>query len=728
MILKGSVEEIIFRNDENGYTVISFDNEGTLVDCVGIFPSLSEGEMLKLTGEYKTNSRFGEQFAVDTVDFLKPDDKESIRRYLSGGLFYGVGETTANALVDKFGIYTLEVIENTPEKLTQVSGIGRKKAQDIIESYHATLKMKDSLLFLQKLGLSTALSLKIYKIYEEATVDLVTENPYRLIYDVKGIGFFTADKVAEKLGIERDSEFRLKAGLIHVLQEASGKSGHTCLPFEGFVAEAGKVLGCDDTDRLAALAREMPYQLKFLETEDGEVASLSLNYYAENAIASRLIALKNGFSPLQIDVESEISQYERSAGITLHEKQKDAIRSTVNSGVTVITGGPGTGKTTIINCITALFKQKGLKVALTAPTGRASKRMSEATGEEAKTLHRLLNVLSEDMPTQINPIDFDVVIVDEISMADIYIFNTLLKAMPAGARLIVVGDKDQLPSVSCGNILADVIGSKRFNTVFLTEIYRQAKESMIIVNAHRINNGEMPVTKRDGDFLIDAKSDGRDIMDSVLSMVKTRIPNYLHLDSRDIQVLSPMKKGYVGVESLNTRLQEELNPNGKEFKRGLSTFRVGDKVMQTVNNYNLEWERRGYCAEKGKGVFNGDIGYVESAFDNAMTVEFDDGKVCRYVGGEIDELMLAYCISVHKSQGCEFPVAIIVVSSGAFTIMTRNLLYTAVTRAKELAVIVGDSENISKMIKNNYTAKRYSMLKALLDKAEGKYKKLWGME
>lgn len=716
MLIKGSVEDIIFHNPENGYTVANFDWNGRLIVIVGIFPTITEGEILALKGEFKDNPKFGEQFAVTDIEFLLPEDEESIRRYLSSGLFRGVGEVTASALVDYFGRFTLDVIENHPEKLTQVPGIGQKKASDIINSYNETKKYKDTLLFLSKLGFGITISLRIFKEYEDAAIDLIKENPYRLVQDIKGVGFYTADKAAEKLGIDKESEFRLQAGLIHILQEAANRNGHTYLPKNILLDDAAHLLETS-VERLEPLIYQMPFMLKQTAFSEDEISLISI-YRTERSIASKLTAL-NGSSCSLGDLRKEIENYEKTS-FPLDETQKQAIETALSCGVTVITGGPGTGKTTIIRCITTLLKQRNMTVALTAPTGRASKRMSEATGEDAKTIHRLLNLTGGEVPDQITVLDCDVVICDEISMVDIFIFNALLKAIPLGSRLILVGDKDQLPSVACGNILADIINSKLFPTVELKSIYRQAEESMIIVNAHRINNGIMPKISAESDFFIDNKGTAEEVLDSVISMVTERIPKYLSISPKDIQVLAPVKKGIAGVENLNKKLQQALNPNGEQTKHLETVFRVSDKVMQTANNYAMEWERIGMFREKGTGVFNGDIGYVIDIKDG-ITVEFEDGKICRYKGADLDEIMLAYCISVHKSQGCEFPVAIIAISGSNHAIMTRNLLYTAVTRAKTMSVIVGSMDSVAYMVGNNYTAKRYSLLLPLLLQNHEKY-------
>lgn len=728
MVIRGLVEDIIFRNEENGYTVINFDADGNLVVAVGIFPFINIGETLELKGEYKYNPKFGEQFVVESAEFIKPNDIESIKRYLASGLFHGVGEVIADAIVGLFGIKTLEVIENTPEKLTLVSGIGEKRAIEISKCYTQSSRVKDTLLFLQKYGITTAMALKIYKEYEEDTINIVKDNPYKLVEDVDGIGFITADKFAEKLGIDKESNFRLKAALLHILKESSQKNGHTFLPVDYLIKETMKITFVYDEMRYKNILEREENTIKFVETEEGSGYSLSYIYHTENSIAAKLINLKNLSGDLGINIDEELSNYQRSNNITLDNKQKQAIERALIEGVIIITGGPGTGKTTIIKCVTTILAQRNLKVALAAPTGRAAKRMSEATGEEAKTVHRLLGINGKNFESnEFSPLDYDVIIVDEISMADIFIFNALLKAIPVGSRLILVGDKDQLPSVACGNILSDMIASDMFCTVYLDEIYRQAKESMIVVNAHRINNSKMPVTGNSKDFFVDNKNNPSDVKKSVLSMVSKRIPEYLNISPMDIQVLSPMKKGVVGVESLNRELQNILNPGGKEIVYKNTVFRKGDKVMQTVNNYSIEWIKYGPSRESGTGVFNGDIGYIIEIKDGNVIVEFEDGKQVVYQSGDLEELMTAYCVSVHKSQGSEFPVVIIAITSGSYAILTKNLLYTAVTRAKDMVVLIGDEQNIEKMVKNNYMTKRFSLLKHFLIKNQNRFQVLKGI-
>ena len=726
MTVKGRVAEIIFVNEENGYTVLNFETDGDFFTAVGIFPLVSEGEYFILTGEFKKNSKFGEQFVVENVEMSEPDDVQGIFNYLSGGLFRGVGEKTAEQIVKKFGLRTLDILENNPEELRKVPGIGKAKLADIVESYRNTREMKESVCFLQKYGITMSLAVKIYRVYGEATISVISNNPYVLIESVNGVGFITADKIAEKMGIDRDSEFRIKAGIIYTLIEVAGKSGHTCLPRELLLEYTERLLGVEK-EKIAEVLDGL-FNVKRIEADGVEYIATDVNYRTENAIATKLILLKKAVEPWDIDEEKELKNFEKSSSITLHERQREAVLSVFRSGVTVITGGPGTGKTTIIKAITAIAGQRGKKITLCAPTGRASKRMTEMTGMESKTIHRLLGVdfsaENKFEKNESNLLESDIIIVDEISMADIYVFHALLKAIAQGTRLVLVGDKDQLPSVSCGNILSDVISSGKVNVVYLTEIYRQSDQSYIITNAHRINRGEMPLPDNRNDFFISNKSDGTDILNTVMSMLKTRIPKFANLSPNDIQVLAPVKKGVVGVENLNERIQSELNPEGKSIIHGKTTFRIGDKVMQNCNNYCTLWKKP-ETGEMGSGVFNGDLGFVCDVGSDGLSVCFDDGKVVNYTGADLDELMLAYCISVHKSQGSEFPVVILALSGANYMIMTRNLLYTAVTRAKKMVVIVGDEACIKQMVSNDYTAKRYSLLKHFLQTNESKVELLW---
>lgn len=736
MIVKGSVENIIFRNEENGYTVLNLFAEDRLITAFGIFPLIREGECLTLTGEFKENPKYGEQFEVSEVMFDAPADRASIINYLASGLFRGVGEVTAEAIFNHFGLHTLEILEVTPERLVEVRGIGRAKAKEIAASFRAHSEMQNSLLFLQKLGVSTGMALKIYKEYGEDTVEIVTDNPYRLVDDIEGVGFLTADRLAGKLGVEPDSDFRVMAGISHVLKEAAERSGHTCLPEEELIKGVQTLIGTDTDERIRKCLPFMQindkiknYKYKPEDGKEGTAWALSSNYYMENAIAVRLFKLNNEAQELNIDIGGELDRYEQENGIRLHDKQREAVSLAVNRGVIVLTGGPGTGKTTIIKCILRLMNARNLKVLLAAPTGRASKRLTEACGAEAKTIHRLLGMdFSSGKPvfkfTELNPLDCDAIIVDEISMADIYIFHALLRAIPAGARLILVGDKDQLPSVSAGNILADIIESGAVPVAELTEIYRQSADSLIIVNAHRINRGELPIIDNTSrDFFVSNSDGGEAQAETVISLITGRLPDYFGYSSKEIQVLSPMKRGVAGVEALNKRIQSILNPVGKETVVNGVTFRVGDKVMQTVNNYNITWERG---SELGEGVFNGDVGYITRIEKGAIEVEFEDGKTVVYDNDEREELILAYAVTVHKSQGSEFRAVILSLSHAAGFLNNRNLLYTAVTRAKETVVIVGPAGILKKMVYNNYIAGRYSLLKEFIWESQRKTRLLYG--
>lgn len=726
MLLKGTVIEIIFRNEENGYTVFDMDADGRLVTAVGIFPEILEGESLGLIGEFKENSRYGEQFEVREVVFETPTDIAGIYNFLCSGLFRGVGEVTASAIVNKFGLQTLEIIEKTPERLKEVAGIGKQKALDIKKAFQDTVEMRNTILFLQKHSIPMSQALKIYKVYGSKTEEKLQDNPYSLVQDIDGIGFYTADKIAEKLGVDMDSDFRIMAGITHVLNESARHYGHTCLPQSMLVEETKRLLANFEEDRIVACFPKMIIngliKVKNLKGSDVDepIIALAINYNTENSISLRLAKLSLEAKDLDVDPDREIEIYEKENDIYLHEMQKEAVRNAVTKGSMVITGGPGTGKTTIIKCILDIYKTRKLKALLCSPTGRASKRLSEATGEEASTIHRMLGFdMSSGKPKfchdEYNPLQADVVIVDEISMADIFIFNAMLKAMPKGARLILVGDKDQLPSVSAGNILADVIESGLFPVVSLTEIYRQDEGSLIVSNAHRINRGEMPVIdNRSGDFFVENKESASELVDSTVSLVSRRLKKYFGISERDIQVLCPVKKGLAGVENLNKVIQDEVNPDGKSIEIKGVTFRVGDKVMHTANNYELEWTRNVGYVEEGQGVFNGEIGYVVDIIRGEIVVEFDDGKIVYYDRASQEDLMLAYAVSVHKSQGSEYPAVVLVLANSGGNIMNRNLLYTAVTRAKKVVVIVGAYRTIARMVNTDYTAKRWTLLKEFI--------------
>ena len=724
MRLTGTVLEIVYRNVENGYSVVWLDTNPMPCTAVGVFPPVASGEVVDVEGEWVNNSRFGEQFAVESVTVKPPATKDAVFKYLSSGLFKGIGEVTAYAIVENFGENALNVIETAPARLAEVKGVSVKKAMAISETYMSLREMQETIVYLQGYGVPLNTALRIYKAYEAATRRVIEQNPYKLVDDVDGIGFITADKIAKLTGVPADSKFRISAAVVYLLKDAMDKNGHTYLPLTELVNETDKLLAIDNENveqliNEAICDCEIEGKVVRLEKNGREIVMHARNYVCEQSIAAHIVSLTTGGASLSLHADDDLAEYEKAHGITFHESQRAAIMSCLKSGVNVITGGPGTGKTTIIQCIIELLKARNYSVCLCAPTGRAAKRLSEATGLEAKTIHRLLDLDFTDGKghftfNENTKLEQDVVIVDEVSMCDEYVFNALIKSIKYGGRLIMVGDKDQLPSVGAGNVLADVISCGIVPVSYLTHIYRQGEDSYIVTNAHRINKGLMPVIdNRCRDFFVDNKADATAALNTITDMVARRIPAYAGVTPRDIQVLCPMKKGIIGVENMNAKLQETLNPFGgkPQLQVGNRIFRKGDKVMHTVNDYELEWQNPDDLTT-GTGVFNGDIGYIEEVDekDASVVVAFDDGRRVRYGQGDFDELTLAYAISVHKSQGSEFPVVIVAVTSGNYMILTRNLLYTAVTRAKNMVVLVGATENIEKMVKNNYTAKRYSLL------------------
>lgn len=725
MIISGSVETVIFRSEESGYTVMEFRTPERHVTVVGCMPEIREGEMLTVSGKWVNNSKYGEQFQAEEITFEAPADEEGIINYLASGLFYGVGRATAEAIVRRFGLRTLDVLENTPHRLTEVSGIGKLRAESIAENFKDNSAMRAAILFLQKHSVPLALAMKIYKAYGESTESVVTENPYRLVRDLDGVGFVTADKLADSLGYDKNSDFRISAGIIHALRDGGGRNGHTALPENVLIRESAALLRNDDEERIAAQLPRLILEGQLFVTraeQDGETVpfyALPTEYNSEKSIAAKLVRLTRGscVGAIRSDADKEIAAYEKTHRITLDDKQKEAVRTALTSGVSVITGGPGTGKTTIIECLMELADARKMECALCAPTGRAAKRLAETTGRNAQTIHRLIGMdISSGRPVyrmnESNPLSADLIVVDEISMADVYIFNALLKAVRPSAKVVLVGDKDQLPSVSPGNVLADIIASGIAPVTYLTEIYRQDAASLIVVNAHLINEGKMPIIRNSSkDFFFDNKQAPEDVVKDTVSLVTERLPKYFHISPADIQVLAPMKKGATGVELLNLELQKALNPAGKETVVGGVTFRDGDRVMHTVNNYDLAW-RKGL--EEGTGVFNGDVGIIKDIIRGEIVVEFDDGRIVEYDRASQEDLMLAYAVSVHKSQGSEFPAVVLALGSGGGMLFNRNLLYTAVTRAKNIVVIVGTEAAIARAVKNNYTVKRYTLLKELI--------------
>ena len=726
MEIKGTVEGIIFRNAENGYTVTVIDVHGLEITAVGIFPPISEGEAVNLIGEYKANNKYGQQFVVQEVVVTPPNSKEGIVRYLGSGLFKGIGDVTARAIVKKFGEDTFDIIEYNPSRLTEVRGISARKMQEISSKYIELRSMQRAIMFFSHYGVSLNLSLKIYKIYGPNTESVIKTNPYRIVSEIEGVGFKTADSIAMSLGLELKDPNRIKAGIRHILDDVAGRSGHTYLPSGRVIKELVKLLAIDDCDELIqSCLEDMEFNEEIVRIAfDGCASGLMLDKYyrTETGIAKRLVKIMSEGRPLDLNLDKEIARFEKVNGITLHERQKEAVSAAINYGGVIITGGPGTGKTTIIKCIIYLFERMGISYALTAPTGRASKRMNEATGRPASTLHRLLNAArtggkSTFVHNENNPLPQDVIIVDETSMADEFILYALLKALNHGTKLIFVGDKDQLPSVGAGCILADMITSRLIPVVELTHIYRQAEGSYIISNAHLINKCILPDPAKDSkDFFFDYQEDENVAKDHVLQFVTTRLPKYLNVSAEDIQVLAPLKVGTAGVNELNKALQTSINPPSRdktEITVGMQVFRTGDRVIQMANNYDIEWTRvQNGEITNGEGVFNGDIGKIIEINKGEMTVtvQFEDDRVAVYSAEDIDQLSLSYCISVHKSQGSEFKAVVLVVSRYNPMVLSKNLFYTAVTRAKDLVVIVGNKDSVARMSKNRYTEKRLTAL------------------
>ncbi len=742
MALIGTIEDIVFRNEENGYTVAKLEKDGSLVTVVGKFIDVKVGAMVTLEGKFE-RSKFGVQYAFTSYELTQPKTIAGIEKYLGSGLIRGVGPITAKRIVETFGTDTLEIMEFAPEKLASIKGISEKKALEIGMSYREHKEVENTIILLQSYNISTNMALKIYNVYHEKTADIVKNNPYKLIEDIDGIGFTTADRIAKNIGIPSDSTFRVRAGLIHVLKTSCEKNGNTYLPKNMLFNEASKALDLNYEENTDLFNNTfdtlcLDKTCVTLWNENVEIVMLSRYYYYENSIAQKLTWLKNVSKSLDVDVDADIQNFQERNRIELHEEQIKAIKGAVNNGVYVITGGPGTGKTTIIKCILEIFENMKLRVALVAPTGRASKRMSDSTGREAKTIHRLLevNVIKTDesyfMHNESNPLKVDAVICDEVSMVDCALMCNLLKALPRDCKLILVGDKDQLPSVGAGNVLADILGSGTIPYCMLTKIFRQGEKSLIITNAHLINDGRMPlIDNTSTDFFFESKGDPESIKNTIVNLVTTRLPKFLKTDPREIQVLAPMKAGVCGIESLNRTLQEVINPpspNKPQVEVGQMIFRLGDKVMQITNNYDLEWKKFGkYADELGQGVFNGDIGYITLIDQNSgeVNVEFEDGRNCLYSRPDLLDLSLSYAITIHKSQGSEFDTVIIPAIAGPSIILTRNLIYTAVTRAKKMVVIVGEKQYLKRMVANKYTATRFTLLKKLLITAEEKMAKLF---
>ncbi|WP_343338112.1 ATP-dependent RecD-like DNA helicase [Terrisporobacter petrolearius] len=728
--LQGMVSDIIFKNEENGYTIASLANENDEITIVGCMPTLSVGESIEIEGKWVNHKIYGSQFEVQSFIPVTPSSLEGIYVYLSSGMIHGIGEKMAKRIVDKFGVDTLDIIQNTPERLTEVEGIGMKKVKQIQESYEENRELRNIIIQLSPYGITPNYCLRIYKKYKDKSLEVINKNPYRLAEEVRGIGFRIADNIASKIGIDKYSPDRIMQGILFTLNQSLG-SGHTYLPKRILIEQSVKILGVEPKYVENGIM-DLAYDQKIhLENMNGEILIYLMMYYiCENGVCKEIVKLsQHETKDLHINIEEEIKVVEKEDEISLANNQILAVKESINNGVTIITGGPGTGKTTTINTIIKIFENNDQKVVLCAPTGRAAKRMSETSNKEAKTIHRLLEMgFATDSDELVffkdeeDPIDADVIILDEASMVDIILMYNLLKAIKLGTRLLLVGDSDQLPSVGAGNVLKDIIDSNVIKTVRLNEIFRQARESMIVVNAHKINSGEpLFLNVKNKDFFFLRKNNNEEILNEIIGLVSERLPKFYKFDKlKDIQVLTSMRKGDLGVNNLNIELQKYLNPPNKykqEEQFAKRTFRVGDKVMQIRNNYTKKWETEDK-SDRGEGIYNGDIGYIFHIDKDKKTVFviFDKIKIASYKYDELDEIDHSFCTTIHKSQGSEFPVVVIPIVWAPPMLLSRNLLYTAVTRAKKIVVLVGDVKYLEQMIKNNRINDRYSNLSYKLNK------------
>lgn len=717
--LDGYVDHIIYRNSDNGYTVLSLSVEYGEEILVGIFRAIDEGERVVARGDFITHPSYGEQFKVVEYEIKELEDIKSIERYLSSGVIKGIGEKMAKRIVAAFGTDSFRIIDEEPEKLISIKGISERIARDIATQFEEKRGMRKAMMFLQDYGISMNMSVKIYNRYGNRLFDILNENPYKLTEDIDGIGFIKADEIAEKIGIGKDSPYRIKSGILYTLN-ASLSDGNTYLPEENLIEYSYNLLNVD-AEFIRVQISELSAEKRIIINEDRIYASSV--YYLELNCARMLHDLNIEQAENIERLKKVIISLQEESGLKLDENQIEAVISSATHGVSVITGGPGTGKTTIINLLLKYFSAESLDIMLCAPTGRAAKRMSEATGYEASTIHRMLGIGSEGKSEfthdDTNPLEADVIIVDEMSMVDVFLFHALLRAIPVGTRLIMVGDVNQLPSVGAGAVLKDVIASKVFCVTTLVHIFRQAAQSDIVVNAHKINNGEnIRLDNKSKDFFFLERDNAEIILPSIEYLVTKKLPGYVGAKAFEIQVLTPMRKGVLGVENLNKYLQEKLNPpeRGKaEYIYGDNIYRVGDKVMQIKNNYQLEWVVKGLygiVADKGQGVYNGDMGIIKE-IDNAagtLTVEYEDKKEVVYQLSQAEELELAYAVTVHKSQGSEYPAVVIPILNGPSMLLNRNLLYTAVTRAKKCVMMIGSSEKIGEVIANRREQKRYTGL------------------
>ena len=729
----GYVDHIIFRNDDNGYTVmvVKTVNEEEELTCVGTFPEITQGITIEATGQFSQHHIYGKQFAIQSYVEKMPEDTQAMERYLGSGAIKGVGAALAARIVRHFGEDTIRIVEEEPERLAEVKGISEKKAREIASQVTEKADMRKAMMFLQKYGISLNLGAKIYQKYGQSVYSVLQENPYRLADDISGVGFKIADAIAARIGIHADSDYRIRSGILYTLVQASG-DGHIYLPKEELFVRASLLLQVD-TSYMEKHLMDMAIDRKLvLKEKDGEILVYPSQYYKLELNTARMLMELNIRYPQEgALLERRITQIEQETGTVLEEMQKKAVKEAAENGLFILTGGPGTGKTTTINAIIRFFEGEGANIRLAAPTGRAAKRMTEATGYEAQTIHRLLEL--NGIPDESNrenhgvhfdrnadnPLDTDVIIIDEMSMVDVFLMHSLLQAVLAGTRLILVGDENQLPSVGPGNVLRDIIRSGAFPVVELKKIFRQASHSDIVVNAHKIHNGEqIALNNKSRDFFFLKRYDADAVIGVVIALIQEKLPKYVDARPFEIQVLTPMRKGLLGVERLNQILQRYLNPpasDKKEKEIGDHLFRTGDKVMQIKNNYQMEWEVRGKYGipvEKGVGVFNGDTGILKeiNEFAEIATVEFEDGRFAEYSFKQLEELELAYAITIHKSQGSEYPAVILPLLSGPKMLMNRNLLYTGVTRARKCVTVVGSEETFGEMIRNEKQQKRYSSL------------------
>lgn len=725
--ITGYIDHIIFRNEENGYTVFQFNNEDGELTCVGKFPYIGDGEFLELEGEYVMHPSYGLQLQVINHKIKEPEDKEAIERYLGSGAIKGIGPALAGKIVAKFGEETFRIMEEEPERLSEIKGISEKKAREICVQVEEKKDLRQAMIYLQKYGISLQLAVKIYQKYGLGIYSVLEENPYRLADDIEGIGFKTADEIASRIGIHTDSDFRIQSGIYYTLLQ-SVQDGNVFLEEKVLSAKAAHLLEVEISD-VEKYLMDLAMEKKVVLKRDGENVRVypSGYYYMEMNTARMLNDLNIRYDESEQQIRKKIEKLEKKCELELDERQKEAVVEAVKNGIFILTGGPGTGKTTTINAMIRYFLSEAMDIRLAAPTGRAAKRMTETTGYEAQTIHRLLEVTGNPEEADKggfgrnsdNPLETDVVIIDEMSMVDLPLMHALLAAIPAGTRLILVGDINQLPSVGPGKVLKDMIDSRVFPVMMLTRIFRQAQESDIVVNAHRIHAGEeIRLDNKSQDFFFLKRQDADVIISVILTLIQKKLPRYVDAKMTDIQVLAPMKKGLLGVERLNQILQKYLNPPSvkkQEKEYGEKIFRVGDKVMQTKNNYQLEWEistKYGLVVDKGVGIFNGDIGIVTAihTYDETVEVEFDEKRKVKYPFKLLEELELAYAITIHKSQGSEYPAVIIPLLSGPRQLYCRNLLYTAVTRAKKCVTLVGSETVFQEMVQNVDEQKRNTSL------------------